>query len=171
MTINDNLLAGVGTQELDRLVAIMNKYLEGLPMDEREQTVVDLIFSTRSRVIPGVRYLPLHWYPAEGDLPPDIILDEDNRRVDNDGRPILDTDDETVAIVHGEDPGPRNRQDVPMPSATAVLSDPSTDSERGPGTYKKKRKVPPHEWPVEEVSLTIIISLVKFGQFFLFPQG
>ncbi len=122
-------------------------------MDEREQAVVDLIFSTGSRVIPGIRYLPLHWYPTMADTPPEVILDDENRRVDEDGNPVMDTDEETVAIVHSDAPAKRNCHDVPMPSATAVLSDASTDSGRGPGTYKKKRKVPPHEWPSFQVTL------------------
>ncbi len=151
-------VSGVGQEQLDTLVDVMNEYIEAVPMDQREQAVVDLIFSTGSRIMPGIRYLPLHWYPTGAELPPDMILDEDNERIDGDGRPIINTDDETVAIVDAAPSVRRHRQDVRMPSTSAVLSDASTDSERGPGTYKKKRKVPPHEWPSTKVCFPVILT-------------
>ncbi len=143
----------VTNEELDYLVQRMNKHIEGLSSDDKESAVIDLIFSTGSRIMPGLRYLPLHWYPPGEYVGPDVILDEDNRRVDGKGKPIVDTDDEVVAIVQGEGGGKHDSNDVPMPSSTAILSDPSTDSERGPGSYRKKRKVPRFEFPTDQVSV------------------
>ncbi len=137
--------------DLDALVCQMNKHIEGLTSEEKESAVVDLIFSTGSRIQPGLRYLPMHWYSAGEYIAPDVILDEDNRRVDGEGKPIVDTDEEVVAVVPASEGGRRHRQDVPMPSTSAVLSDPSTDSERGPGTYRKKRKAPPIDFEHDQV--------------------
>ncbi len=145
-------VSGVGQEELDQLVEMMNNHIDGLTTDEKEHAVVDLIFSTGSRVLPGIRYLPLHWYPAGGQHPPTEIIDEANRNVDGEGLPIVDTDEETVAVVQGAGSAKRNhKDDVPMPSTSANLSDASTDSERGPGHYKKKRRAAPITWNTEEV--------------------
>ncbi len=151
MTNIDHPIAEVSSEELDELLAMMNDYIDGNTSQEKEQAVVDLIFSTSSRVVPGLRYLPIHWYPHDVNAPPQVLLDEDNRNIDGQGKKILDTDEEVVAVVHGKDNHKRDSKDVPMPSTSAVLSDPSTDSEYGPGTYKKKRKAPAIVWPVQQV--------------------
>ncbi len=131
---------------------MMNAYIDGYTTQEKEQAVIDLIFSTSSRVVPGLRYLPIHWYPPGVDVPSQVLLDEDNQNIDGRGQVIMDTDEEVYAVVPGKETLKRNSKDVPMPSSTAALSEASTDSEYGPGTYKKKRKAPAIVWPDHEVS-------------------
>ncbi len=130
---------GVTSDELDELVDIMNQYLDGMTLEEKEKTVRDLIFSTGSRVLPGVRYLPLYWYP-DGTSPPDVILDDEGRNVDRDGLPILKTDDELVVYKSGKPFKRRDPRDVSLPPTGSILSDASTDSERAmPKKAQKKR--------------------------------
>ncbi len=119
----------------------MNGYIEGMTPQEKERTVRDLVYATGSRVIPGVRFLPLYWYEAGELVPPDQLLDEDGRKVDDGGLPVLDTDEEVVAVAASKAGGKkRDTRDQSMPSQAAILSDASTDSEVGPGTRRKKDK-------------------------------
>ncbi len=141
------------SEELDQLVDTMNEYLEGKTTQEKEKAVIDLIHGTASRVSPGVRYLPIHWYRDGEHGFANEIYDEYNRHVDGAGLPILNSEDEVIAIQQGQGRERTNSKDIPMPSTSAVLSDPSTDSERGPGTYKKKRSAPPINWDNPQVSL------------------
>ncbi len=118
----------------------MNDYIEDMPIVERERAVIGLIHSMSSRVAPGIRYLPIHWYPANAGPMPESMYDDSHRKVDGTGLPIVPSDEEVLAISQGKENGKRNSKDIPMPSTSAVLSDASTDSGRGPGTYKKKPK-------------------------------
>ncbi len=146
------MISEVPSEELDQLVDQMNEYLEGMTTQEKEKAVIDLIHGTRSRVAPGVRYLPTHWYPGGNHDFPNEIRDEYNRQVDGAGLPILDSEEEVLAIKHGRQKDRSNSKDIPMPSTSAVLTDASTDSERGPGTHKKKRAAPPINWDTDPVS-------------------
>ncbi len=128
-------------EELDDLVERMNAYIEGMTTAEKERTVRDLVYATGSRVMPGVRYLPLFWYEAGEVVPPDELMDEDGRQVDDSGLPILDTEDEVVAVAASKTgPEKRNPRDQSMPRTSAYLSEGSTDSEIGPGTHRKRVK-------------------------------
>ncbi len=135
----------------------MNAYIDGMTLQEKERTVRDLVYATGSRVMSGVRYLPLHWYEAGEIAPPTELIDEHGRVVDDEGLPVIDTEDEVVAVTTSTAGGKkRTKMDTSMPSQAAILSDASTDSEIGPGTYRKRTKpkvaVPPPPAPPSVVS-------------------
>ncbi len=119
----------------------MNAYIEGMTGAEKERTVRDLVYATGSRVMPGVRYLPLYWYESGEVVPPDQLVDEDGRKVDDSGLPILETEDEVVAVAASNaGPGKRHPRDQSMPRTSAILSEASSDSDIGPGTHRKRTK-------------------------------
>ncbi len=159
---NFSFLLGCTLEDLNDLVDRLNMYIDEMSPDDKESAVRDLIYSTTSRVMPGIRYLPIHWYEAGEVVPPREIIDEDNRRVDGDGMPIVDTDEELVVVQQGKGNDRRNSKDVAMPSTSAVLSDASTDSDRAIPTHKKnKRKapLPPVNWRTAEVSTIYPLSI------------
>ena len=118
---------------------------------DKETAVRDLIYSTSSRVIQGVRYLPIIWYHEQDNLQPDEIIDEHNRNVDRDGLPIVETDEELVVVQQGKGNDRRSSKDIAMPSSTAVLSDASTDSDRALPIHKKAKRQAPPVWPSQKV--------------------
>ncbi len=113
----------------------------------------------------GVRYLPLHWYEDGEVLPPTELLDEEGRKVDDDGLPVIDTEDEIIAVANADENRTRDPKAASMPRTSAVLSDASTDSEIGPGTYRKRAKgrvsVPPPPPPTPEADEEVCFPIVS----------
>ncbi len=127
----------------------MNAYMEGMTKEEKEMAVTELIFSTGSRVQPGVRYLPDRLY-EENSVPPNTMVDEHGRDVDGEGLPLVDTEDEVIAFQHGNYSNSQS-DDVRMPSARAILSDPSTDSD-SPLRRKRQQREPQDKLPWQDSS-------------------
>ena len=137
LTISLYLFAEVTTQELNDNMDRMNRFIDGMTSAEKEGAVQYLIMNTKSRMLPGVRYVPLDWYGPH-EVPPSELLDEDGLQVDNSGKPIVASEEEFPVYRPGRPFVKRDNRDVSLPRTTANLSDPETDSDAGD---KKKPKV------------------------------
>ncbi len=135
----------VSHDELTDLVRRLNAYIDGMTLAQKEEAVAELIFATKSRVQPGIRFLPDKLY-EEDQIPPDAMYDDEGRPVDEEGLPLLDTDDEVKAFQRGASRRPSSK-DVYMPSVKTNLPDASTDSEGPFATKKEKRSRSPTPWP------------------------
>ncbi len=128
-----SLLSEVTTEELDDYVRRLNDYLSGMTTSEKEAAVRDLITKTPARVRPGVRNLPVDVY-EEGEAIPPV------RDIDDEGHPTLDTEEETVVFKRGEPRQTTKRKgDISMPSTSALLPDPHTDTESSHSSGSKRR--------------------------------
>ncbi len=132
-------------EQLDDIIRRLNDSLDGKTTDEKEAAVLELIYSTSSRVRPGIKFLPMYFYATEQYTAPP--LDEDGREVDNQGLPVIASEDEVVAIQGGTREGTtqRGRGYISLPSTSTRLSDPSTDSEGMMGHSKAKRRGAPRK--------------------------
>ncbi len=139
------------TQELNDNVDRMNRYLDGMTSAEKEGAVQYLIMNTKSRMLPGVRYVPLDWY-GEHEVPPSDLLDEDGQQVDNVGKPIVASEEEFPVFRQGRPFVKRDNRDVSLPRTTANLSDPETDSDAA-DRNKAKVKAKSHKRKDDNVDL------------------
>ncbi len=139
----------VTPEDVQDIVRRMNDYIDGMTLAQKEEAVAELIFATKSRVQPGIRFLPDKLYEEE-NIPPEAMYDDDGRPVDDEGLPLLDTDDEIKAFQRG-DSRSSNSRDVNMPSIKANVPDASTDSEGPFASKKDKRARSPTPWDDAEV--------------------
>ncbi len=104
--------------------------------------MLELIYSTSSRVRPGIKFLPMYFYATETYTAPDV--DDQGREIDNQGLPVIQSEDEVVAIQGGsrDRSSQRGNGYVSLPSTSTRLSDPSTDSEGMMGPSKGRRRQP-----------------------------
>ncbi len=110
-----------------------NEHLDGKSTADKEQEVRELIRRTSSRVMPGIRYLPQDYYPDDEVTE---VRVRRSRRKDRDGQLVIDTDDEQIVISNEGKPtnSGRDKNHVQLPSASAKLPDPYTDSETSSST-------------------------------------
>ncbi len=100
---------------------------------EKEEAVIELIYNTPAKVRPGVRNLPFYLY-AENEIPPPV------RDIDDDGLPAIGTDEETTVVRASKAAeAKRKKGDISMPSTSALMPDPHTDSERSSRSSSKRR--------------------------------
>ncbi len=128
-------VSAVDLHELDDLVRRLNESLDGLTTAEKEAFVRNLITETRSAVRPGVRFLPAQFY-SDYESP-----SEDQPTRDRDGNVILDTEDETTAIVTREKDGRRRKKnpgDISLPSTGAKGATVETDTDSTPAKRPRK---------------------------------
>ncbi len=123
----------VTLDDLTDIVSRVNESLDGMSTAEKENEIKDLIRRTSSRVLPGIPWLPHDYYGD--DEPGRASRNRRPRRRDQDGRPILDSDDEVVAIKDGRDPS-NNPKNVALPKKTAKIPEPHTDSETSSNSSK-----------------------------------
>ncbi len=123
------LLSGLSQEELDDIIQRLNNHIDGMSTKEKEEAVIELIHNTRSRMIPGTRNLPFFLY-AEDEEPPKAS------QVDEEGRPIDESmSDEKIVVKGGKgENAPREKGYRSLPSSSARLEDPRTDSERSSRT-------------------------------------
>ncbi len=125
-------ISGVSNEDLEDIIARLNSNIDGMSTSEKEDHAIELITNTRARVMPGVRFLPRTYYSEEEKAPSSVNTGEN----DQDGLPILNSEDEVKAFVRHTNRGPRNPSDVKLPSTSNKLPEAKTDSEYSP---KKKR--------------------------------
>ncbi len=150
------MFAAVPKEELQDTIARMNAYMQGMTKQEKEMAVTELIFSTGSRVLPGVRFLPDRLY-EENSVPPENMVDEHGRNVDGEGLPLIETDEEVMAFQQGNYRNSQTR-DVRMPSTRANLPDPSTESD-SPLGKKRRGEQPQEKLPWQESSDEVSVAV------------
>ncbi len=123
-------LSGLSEEDLDDIMARLNRHIDGLSTQEKEDEVISLIHNTRSRMIPGTRNLPFYLYD-EGEEPPRTS------NVDKEGRPIGDLSDERIVVKESKGEGTqRGKGYRSLPSTSANVREPITDSERSSVTSR-----------------------------------
>ncbi len=144
---------GVSLEELSDIVQRVNDSLDGLSTSEKEDEIKDLIRRTSSRVLPGIPWLPPDYYGD--DESGRTVRNRRPRRRDQEGKQILDSDDEIVAIKGGREPS-KDPKNVALPKRSAKVPEPHTDTEsssssskgsdfaRPSGQAKRTKKVQTH---------------------------
>ncbi len=129
------LSSGVSNEELEDYVTRLNDSLSGLTTAEKEAFVIELIHNSPARVRPGVRNLPADMYAGAESAPPES-------NVDDEGLSALPSEDEIV-VARNRQGAAKKKGDISLPSTTANLPEPHTDSEKSSkSSGSTKRKTP-----------------------------
>ncbi len=78
--------------------------------------------------MPGVRFLPRSYYQDDEKAPSSVNTGD----LDKDGLPVLPSKDEVKAFVRHTNRGPRNSDDVKLPSTSNRLPEATSDTEVTP---------------------------------------